>query len=74
MTPMKRITYRPRFFPSSTYFDNFLEGVPPIRVDWRSGGYFGIATNDRAEAVAWVRQARQLGLKVTNAPGDDDPT
>jgi len=73
-TPMHPFRYRPRFCPSKAYYGKFLEGVPPIRVDWRSGGYCGISTNSLNEAIAWVRQALALGLCVTHRPEDDDPT
>lgn len=63
---MIRIAYRPRFSPTRTLFAHIEHGgAPPIRVDWRSGGYFGISTNNIDEALAWVAKARKLGQRVT---------
>ena len=60
---MRPFAYRPRFYPSHRYFAG-----PTIRIDWRSGGYFGISTNDIDEALAWVAEAKALGLKVSHIP------
>jgi hypothetical protein len=62
---MIRIAYRPRFSPSHKLFAHPLNDVPPIRIDWRSGGYCGISTNDIDEALAWMAEARKFGQKVT---------
>ncbi len=62
---MRRILYRPSFVPSSKLFEH---PRPPIRVDWRSGGRFGINTDDLDEALAWMAEARRLGLTPSLPP------
>jgi hypothetical protein len=44
--------------------------APPLRFDWHDGGgYIGISTDDLDEALAWVAEARALGLTTSHAPG-----
>jgi hypothetical protein len=64
MTHMRRITYRPYFTPTPKLFGHPLNDVPPIRVGWRSGHRLGISTDDLAEALAWMAEARALGQTV----------
>lgn len=75
---MRRYAYRPRAsIPKNVAFGlpnpaaiAVRSDAPPIRLDWHSGDYVGISTDDIAEARTWVIEARKLGLAVSNAAGE----